>query len=357
MRVLQISADRSKRGILAPGSAAYKRQQAYAAQFGELDIIGFSLRSDGFAPHEEHTLRTIPTRSWSKLFFGLDTLRIVRILQRPAVVSAQDPFETGLLALFIAQMMRAPLHIQVHTDFLSSEYARHSLLNRVRTWIAGFVLRRAARIRVVSDRIKISLAYTYKGLPQISVLPIFVDLALVRGAADPAIAGRFAHFKTRVLVVSRLEPEKNVALAIQAFAAASPSNACLVVVGGGSERAKLELMARTTPARERIFFEGEQSAAPYYAFADLLFVTSKYEGYGLVIVEALSCGVPVLSTDVGAAREVGAIIAPAEEFDSALNDWFRTGTRAGHLIGYPYANAGEYISAYCADIIACTKLN
>ncbi len=357
MRVLQIGSDRSKRGILVPGSPAYLRQKAYATQFGELDIIGFSLRSDGFSPHEEKTLRIIPTRSWSKLFFGLDTLRIVRTLQRPAVVSAQDPFETGLLALLVARMRHVPLHVQVHTDFLSPEYARHSLLNHVRTRIAGFVLRRAARIRVVSDRIKISLAYTYKGLPEISVLPIFVDLALVRGAADPAIAGRFAHFKTRVLVVSRLEPEKNVALAIQAFAAASPADACLIIVGGGSERAKLELMARTTPARERIFFEGEQSAAPYYAFADLLLVTSKYEGYGLVIVEALSCGVPVLSTDVGAARDVGAIIAPAEEFDFALNDWFRTGARGGHLIGYPYANAGEYISAYCADIMACTKLN
>ena len=357
MRVLQIGSDRSKRGILVPGSAAYKRQQAYAAQFGELDIIGFSLRSDGFTPHEEGTLRVVPTRSWSKLFFGLDTLRIVRTLHRPAVVSAQDPFETGLLALLIARMMRSPLHIQVHTDFLSPEYARHSLLNRMRARIARFVLRRAARIRVVSDRIKVSLTHTYKGLPEISVLPIFVDLALVRGAADPAITGRFAHFKTRVLVVSRLEPEKNVALAIHSFAAASPSDACLIIVGGGSERAKLELVARTTPARERIFFEGEQSAAPYYAFADLLLVTSKYEGYGLVIVEALSCGVPVLSTDVGVAREAGAIVAPAEEFDSALNDWFRSGPREGHLAGYPYANFDEYVTAYCADIVACTKLN
>lgn len=356
MRVLQIGSDRSRRGILVPGSPAYRRQQAYAARLGELDIIGFSLRRDGFSEHTEGGLHTIPTNSRSRLFFGLDAIRLASAIKNPSVVSSQDPFETGLAALCIAWMLRAPLHVQVHTDFLSPEYARHSIVNRVRVLIAGFVVRRAARIRVVSDRIRSSLVKTYQGLPEISVLPIFVDLKLLKGAADPSIAGKFTHFKTRVLVVARLEPEKNVALAIQSFAAASPADACLIIVGNGSERAGLEVMAHGSRAHDRIFFEGECTAAPYYAFADLVMVTSAYEGYGLVIVEALSRGVPVISTDVGIAREAGAIIALAEEFDSALNDWFRTGAREGRLVAYPYSSSEEYSKAITDDILAARHL-
>ena len=47
MRVLTISADRSKRGILQRGSSAFLRQEAYAEKFGTLDVIAFTLESDG----------------------------------------------------------------------------------------------------------------------------------------------------------------------------------------------------------------------------------------------------------------------------------------------------------------------
>jgi glycosyltransferase involved in cell wall biosynthesis len=355
MRILQIGSDRSKRGILVPGSPAYKRQEGYAAHFGELDIIGFSLRTDGFAEHQDGGLHTIPTNSRSKIFFGLDGIRIASTLKSPSVVSAQDPFETGLLAICIAWMLRAPLHVQVHTDFLSPEYTRHSMLNRVRVLVAGFVLRRAKRIRVVSERIKASLTKRYRTLPEISVLPIFTDIHKVTPEIDAATKGRLEKFSTVVLVVARLEAEKNVELAIGAFSAASPLDACLVIVGEGSERARLEVLARASSAHERIFFEGERDASSYYAHTDLVLVTSRYEGYGLVIIESLARGIPVISTDVGVAREAGAIVAHEQDLDSALNDWFRTGPREGHLNGYPYANREEYTAAYCADIVACAR--
>src|SRR3990167_11016506 len=162
MRVLQIGADRSKRGILFRGSPAFKRQEAYAKQFGHLDIIGFSLRSDGGKAGDEGALRVYPTGSPAKWRFGFDALRIARRLGRPDVVSVQDPFETGLVGWLIARRFKVPLHVQIHTDFLSPAYAELSLVNRARVLLAGFILRRAAGIRVVSDRVQERIQERYR---------------------------------------------------------------------------------------------------------------------------------------------------------------------------------------------------
>ena len=82
---------------------------------------------------------------------------------------------------------------------------------------------------------------------------------------------------------------------------------------------------------------------------------SKYEGYGLVIVEALAAGKPVISTDVGIAREAGAIVVREEKFVEALKEWFVGGPRVGELRDYAYKNFDEYVRAYREDIAACAS--
>ncbi|MBI2610945.1 glycosyltransferase [Candidatus Kaiserbacteria bacterium] len=356
MRVLTISVDRSKRGVLHPGTDAFKRQEAYAKQFGSLDVIGFSLKSDNAKLFDDGPLRMYPTNSASRLLYGLDALRIAWRLPEPNVVSAQDPFETGLVAWLIARMQNVPLHIQVHTDFLSVQYARHSFLNQIRVWIAGFVLRRASRIRVVSERVKSSIEKKYHLRAPITVLPIFPDVERInRASPDEKLLGRFAAYKTKLLVVSRLEPEKNVGLAIRAFAQSAPSDVCLIIIGTGSERQSLQHFAKSLDVDERVFFDADAEVASYYKLADLVLVPSKYEGYGLVIVEALAAGKPVLSTDVGIAREAGAIVTTEEKFADALAEWFERGPRTGELKNYPYKSFDDYVRLYCDDIAACVK--
>jgi glycosyltransferase involved in cell wall biosynthesis len=355
MRVLQIGSDRSKRGILFPKTPSFERQKAYADRFGRLDIIGFSRKEDGAIPADDGVLHTVPTNSSSKLGYLFDALRIAKSLPRPDVVSAQDPFEAGFVAWLIARRFKVPLHVQVHTDLLSTEYAKDPI-GHSRRLLARFVLNRATRVRVVSERIKVSLQNCFHLRIPISVLPIFVDVRRFRDAkVNPDLGARFSNFKKKLLVVSRLEPEKNVELAIRAFAAGSPADTCLIIVGEGSERKRLELFSRGMGVSGRTFFEGERDAAPYYTIADLVLVPSKYEGYGLVIVEALAAGKPVLATDVGIVREAGAIVSSQANFAADLERWFDTGSREGVLKAYPYESFEGYVRAYCDDIAACIQ--
>ena len=348
VRVLQIGADRSKRGILYPDSAAMLRQKAYGATFGRLDIIGFSRTSDGRTPFAASPhVQVYPTNSILPLFYGLDALEIARDIPKPDVVSVQDPFEAGFAGWLIARMKGVPLHVQVHTDFLSPEYARLSLVNRARVWLAGFVLKRATRTRVVSDRIRSSFMSRFRLEIPITVLPIFVDIEKFKNAERlHEWPEGIEKFEYKLLVVSRVGAEKNIHLATEAFKRVAPPNSCLIIVG------------ETDPAvrgDSRIFRVGAVDPERYFKSADLVLVPSKYEGYGLVIVEALAAGTPVLSTDVGIAREAGAIVTSPDKFGDALAEWFKHGPWEGHLKSYPYKNFDEYVRAYCDDIRACTK--
>ncbi len=355
MRVLQIGSDRSKRGVLVEGSPAYARQKAYAEALGALDIIGFSRTTDGFEPLQDGALHTHPTRSLSRLLYGFDAIFIASKLPWPDLVTTQDPFEGGLAALVISRFVQKPLHVQVHTDFLVPEYASHSLTNRIRVLIARYVLRRAARIRVVSERVKRSIEMQLHIAAPIDVLPIFVDTTAIRGMVpDPALSARFSTFRKRLLYVGRLESEKNPSLAIEAFAAAAPADACLIMVGSGSMRAQLELLAQECGVHDRVFFEGTMPAMPFYSIADLVVVTSRYEGYGLVIVEALAAGKPVLSTDVGIAREAGALIAEGDYAD-ALKRWFEVGPSTAELRIPTYPSFDEYVRVYADTLFSSAR--
>jgi glycosyltransferase involved in cell wall biosynthesis len=339
MRVLSIGSDPS---LLTEGSASWQRQLAYAHAFGALDIVNVVSQRGTYAG-EGLSIRAAS---------HLNAYRLARALPKPDVVTAQDPFELGLIAWRAARHFEVPLHVQLHTDPFDPDFKRaHWPLNWIRLLLMGFVLRRATRIRVVSERVKRSLGSHYRLSAPVSVLPIFIDVAAFKGARPPVeLVERFAAFPTKLLVVSRLEQEKNVSLAITAFAESAPQGACLIIVGEGTQRAVLERLAKKLGVGDRVFFEGQSDARPYYALCDLLLVPSKYEGYGMTIVEALAAGKPVISTDVGIARDAGAIVSDEASFAAALAAWYAQGPRSASL-RLAVRDPADAITAVASDIM------
>ncbi len=302
---------------------------------------------------QDGNVSVYPTNSSNKIARFFDALRIGKATKGVDIVSSQDPFETGFISWLIARHHKAPLHVQVHTDFLAPEYAAHSFVNKIRVMIAGFVIARASRVRVVSKIVGESIIAVYGPKVPVTVLPIYIDLARFATAKiTPDMGHKFMTFPKRALVVSRLEPEKNVSLAINAFKEGAPQDACLVILGEGSEYTVLERLVTKLQLDNRVFFEGFKDPAPFYALTDILLVTSEYEGYGQVIIEALAAHKPVLSTDVGVAKESGAIIANPKEYGAALKQWYENGPKEGTLTNYPYPSLDDYVQKYCEDISA-----
>ncbi len=102
----------------------------------------------------------------------------------------------------------------------------------------------------------------------------------------------------RVLTVGSLKEEKNHSLLLCAFARLPRPDARLVLLGQGPNESKLRSLAGELGIAERVIFAGfHADPSPFYATADLFVLSSDYEGFGNVIVEALSFGLPVVSTD------------------------------------------------------------
>ncbi len=122
-----------------------------------------------------------------------------------------------------------------------------------------------------------------------------------------------------VLVVAHLIHEKGVHVAIQALKDLPP-NVVLWIVGEGPERLPLERTAESLGVRERIRFCGLQAeVSPFMQAADCFVCPSLWkEAAGLVILEAMACGLPVIGSAVGGIPEfirpgqTGSLVPPGD---------------------------------------------
>jgi len=102
-----------------------------------------------------------------------------------------------------------------------------------------------------------------------------------------------------LLGVGRMDPQKNFSLLLRAFAALlRRRNVRLVLLGDGNERRELEALACRLDVQDYVEFMGfKENPYKYMANAALFVLSSNFEGSPNVLVEALACGCPVVSTD------------------------------------------------------------
>lgn len=102
-----------------------------------------------------------------------------------------------------------------------------------------------------------------------------------------------------VLGVGRLEPQKDFALLLRAFARVRQERPVrLLILGEGRERSKLTRLAEALGVRDAVEFPGfVPNPYAHMARANLFVLSSRYEGLPTVVIEALACGCPVVSTD------------------------------------------------------------
>jgi glycosyltransferase involved in cell wall biosynthesis len=102
----------------------------------------------------------------------------------------------------------------------------------------------------------------------------------------------------RIVTVGSLKPQKNYHLLLRAFAKIDNPKARLMLVGTGNEYNSLILLSKELKISDKVIFAGfHRDPTPFYKTADLFVLSSDYEGFGNVIVEALAHGIPVVSTN------------------------------------------------------------
>jgi glycosyltransferase involved in cell wall biosynthesis len=210
------------------------------------------------------------------------------------LISVQDQYYLAALGFFLSRLSGIALEIQVHG--LEKYYG-------FRKTLSGFFVHRADAIRTVSQRLERWIKEEFS-IPaeKITAVPIFSGFKACNNKIEKL---RFSK-KFVFLTVSRLVVVKNIALQIKALAELVGKYPMmeLWIVGDGPERKKLEDLTHLLHVSHSVnFFGWKKDVKYYYENAACFMLTSDYEGWGQVVVEAASCGLPIIMTDVGCAGE------------------------------------------------------
>jgi len=144
-------------------------------------------------------------------------------------------------------------------------------------------------------------------LERIEVIPNFVDLEKYRRDAYPCHRGKLTRSGEKIVThISNFRGVKRVDDVVRIFARiVQHVPARLLLVGDGPDRVKVQDLAAQLGIADRILFLGKQnSVAELLSCTDLFLLPSESEAFGLVALEAMACGVPVIATDVGGIPEV-----------------------------------------------------
>ncbi len=286
------------------------------------------------------------------------------------LIHIQTPFVAHYAGLKAARMLGLPVVATYHTLF--EEYVQHYAPFLPAGWLKGLARGFSWRqcnaldgIVVPSTAMQQRLTSYGVAVP-LHVLPTGIPTARFAAGNGPAFRFRYGILSTRpvALFVGRVAHEKNIGFLLEALAHArlKRPDLLLVVAGEGPAMEDLKARVKTLALRDSVQFIGyldrQQALPDCYAAADVFVFASRTETQGLVLLEAMAAGLPVIAlaemgtTDILAPGR-GAISPPAEvkAFGDALADFINRPSAWRHL----FDEAPRYAEEW-SDVAMASRL-
>jgi N-acetyl-alpha-D-glucosaminyl L-malate synthase BshA len=173
--------------------------------------------------------------------------------------------------------------------------------------LVKFSIDKSDGVTAVSRFLKEKTITNYSSESEIKVIPNFVDSDLFTPTSSPEFRKNIAPAGEKILVhTSNFRVVKRVADTIRIFEKVQkqiPSK--LVLVGDGPDRSECERLCRQLELYDKVRFLGKQDGlVEILASSDLFLIPSQSESFGLAALEAMSCGLPVISSSVGGLPEL-----------------------------------------------------
>jgi glycogen synthase len=268
--------------VAAP-SAAHVARDGFVAFLHWVDELGARLEATAVAVHEAGAVDVVHAHEW----------------------------HAGAAAIRVAARCGRPLVATVHATTRAKVRARGAG-SRPTVEAAERELAAAARVVTVASR-WLAGELAALGLPRdrVRVLPLGIEPAPAPSAADLLRAGAEldAAGRPALLAAGRFVAEKGFQDAIAALPAVRERHpgAALAIAGRGRLEGALRDVAARAGVADHVRFLGHLSQgelAAWYPAADLVVIPSRYEPFGLVALEAMAAGRPVLGADVGGLAEI-----------------------------------------------------
>ncbi|SER99994.1 Glycosyltransferase involved in cell wall bisynthesis [Propionibacterium cyclohexanicum] len=285
-----------------------------------------------YAGHRVQRVRSFSLRPiYPELKVGLPTVMIAEqmIAFRPDVVHAVNPVALAAFGVGVAHHRHLPLLASYHTglgeymDKLRVPWARSPMQRWTR------FLHNRAEVNLCTSATMVRRAESH-GVMRLGLWPKAVDTTGYRpDKADPLMRARLTdgHPDAPLAIyVGRLSREKDLLDLLTPIRRLAPRGVRLAIVGSGPQRRELEEAFATTPTVFTGYLAGDELARAY-ASSDVFCFPSTTETLGLVALEAMASGVPVIGARAGGIPDVisdgvdGFLVAPhnADELCARLS--------------------------------------
>ena len=185
-------------------------------------------------------------------------------------------------------------------------YKKANIQDKIMGKLIRLLYPKADCILAISKGVKKSLEFLGINSKKIRVIHNPQDIDRIKKQSSESCPIKLNVNNPVIVTTGRLVDQKDHVTLLEAFVKVNrKTGATLVVIGDGPKRDQLERKAKTLGIFNSVIFAGWQSN-PFsiMKMSDLFVLSSKIEGFGNVIVEAMACGLPIVSTNLEGPREI-----------------------------------------------------
>lgn len=214
------------------------------------------------------------------------------------IIHAQSSFWGGISAAYVAKKYNIPFIITEHSSFNTAVYSKESykdfILNSYKS---------SDTLIAVSNSLKKELKDLTKR-DDIKVISNLINLEDFKVETKKENSDNFTFF-----TLAYLEGDKGMNTLIKSFKEhlLKNKNSKLIIGGEGSQRSSLEKLAKDLNIEDKVMFKGNlsrENVALEMNSCDAFVLASNYETFGVVYIEALACGKPIIGTKNGGAEYI-----------------------------------------------------
>ena len=275
-------------------------------------------------------------------------LAVFREGRKVDCIYAQDPISVGLPSAIVAWILRKPFILKMVGDYAweqstqrygfsgtieSFQHAELSFAPKMLRWLERFVARRAVRI-VVPSKYLAKIVSMWGVKTKVSVIYNGVE-ELKDTGNKPVLRGLLKFHGKLLISVGRLVPWKGFDALIELLPSLRNTFADLklMIVGSGPDMEALEKKAESLGLSDEVIFTGaldRDVLIRYLRASDVFVLNTAYEGLSHQILEVMSVGVPVVTTNIGGNPEI--IEHEKDGFLVPLGDTKRLSSHVSNLL-------------------------
>ena len=242
------------------------------------------------------------------------------------VINAHFVIPSGPTGIILSKIFKIPIVMSIiggdiYDPSKKTSPHKHIILRKIITWL----LNKSNEITAISHDTKQNANEYYSPLKEITV----ISLGFVIPEFEKTTRNELGLSENDVILISvgRLVKRKGYEYAIQAVSKLHHKNVKYLIIGDGPEENDLKSLAKSLEVEDKIDFLGfvsEDKKFQYLSVSDIYVLSSLHEGFGICLLEAMYCGLPIISTDNGGQTDFlitreNALMVPIEDSEAIAN--------------------------------------